>query len=310
MFANLFAKSEPLKTAYLLTILLIFFVADRAVDVDLMFSWGGFFGMAGTYVLLMILILIADFVIRKNFLTGDNAYALLLMVFLFGIFRDLFTDLDLLLANLTLFLAFRKIYSLRSAKNIRGKLFDAGFWIGVSTLIFPWSFGFVLLVLLGVLVYKRHELRNFFVPLFGMGTPIFVYYVYHRVFESGAFLPEQLRLVIKGVGFYDHWLVLTTLLFTGVLLLFTLISGSPKATTQSYNRKFSWVMLWYQLIIAAMVTYLIPEKSGNELIFLFFPASVLVTNLVQKWRSTMLRNLVFLSYLALGVLGFFYVFSP
>jgi hypothetical protein len=81
-----------------------------------------------------------NFIISKNKLTLDNLYGLLIGVILLGTFYESLFSTNLLLSNIFLLLAFRKIYSLSSNLNTKIKLFDAAFWIGIASLIYFWSF--------------------------------------------------------------------------------------------------------------------------------------------------------------------------
>jgi hypothetical protein len=308
MIANFFAKSEPLKTAQLLILLFGFYVGTLWLLDQLAWSWVNVMTKIGFFIVIALFLLTCDFIIRKNYLTADNSYALLFIVLFFGIFNKAFISYNLLIANLTLLLAFRKVYSLRSSKNIKGKLFDAGFWIGVSTLIYTWSLGYIVLVMAGVFMYKRHEIRNFFIPVMGLAGPLLLYYVYHFYYESLAIVYAKFSVVPGEFSTYVNGMLKWPLLIIGLLLLSTVVFVSPKATTQSYNFKSSWGVLLYHILLSVIIIYFCSEKNGAELIFLFFPTAILVSNLIQKMKNGVLQNLIFFVFLGFALAGIYYSF--
>ena len=79
----------------------------------------------GFFIWLGLFLLIVNFIVKKNKLTKDNLYALLLIVFLLGTFPEAMFSYSIVLANMALIFGFRKIYSLRSGLDTKLKLFDA-----------------------------------------------------------------------------------------------------------------------------------------------------------------------------------------
>jgi len=302
MIANFFNKSDPLKTTQLLVLLLVFYALSLLRLDNFEFSWGFVSAKIGIFLLATIYFVISDFIIRKNFLTGDNAYALLLIALFFGIFNTIFSHIDILISGLFLLFAFRKVYSLRSIKSTRLKLFDAGFWIGVAALIYAWSLWYIILIYVGIMLYKRHQLKNFFIPLVGAWVPIFVYYVFQMYREQTDIFYNHFYFDLPAsYTIYSDIQILWPLIFAGFIALVAIVIVTPKITSLSHNFKNSWAVIIYHFILSIAIVYFYPNKNGSELLFLIFPLAVLITNLAQRMHSSILKNILLYAFLAIAV---------
>ena len=81
-------------------------------------------------------------------------------------------------SNFILLFAFRRIYSLRSGLRTKEKLFDGAFWIGVASWFYIWSLLFMVLVYVGIYIFRKADLRNAIIPLVGFVTPVFLSFTY------------------------------------------------------------------------------------------------------------------------------------
>ena len=106
------------------------------------------------------MVLIVNFIVKKNSLTQDNSYVILIFVLLLGTFSETMFANSIVFASIGLLLGFRKIYSLRSGINTKQKLFDAGFWVGISTIIYSWSILYILLIYVGIIVFRKQSFKN------------------------------------------------------------------------------------------------------------------------------------------------------
>ena len=124
MIANFFNKSKPVIIVNLLLLFAIFYLTATFLfdTTDFSISFLGVISVVLVGFIFMLLTI--NFILRKNNLTENNSYALLIIILLMGSFYETMFNINLFLANLLLLFAFRKIYSLKSGFNTKGKLFD------------------------------------------------------------------------------------------------------------------------------------------------------------------------------------------
>ena len=119
MIANFFINAKPINFILLLGALILFYIGAQ-LNIDLYPLSFKFWALKIAGLLLLIgLFFIYNFIITKNRLTLINSYGLLFICLGFGLFFLLLLDTKLLLAQVILAFSFRRIYSLRSNKNIK-----------------------------------------------------------------------------------------------------------------------------------------------------------------------------------------------
>lgn len=306
MIANFFNKTKPIVVFNLAVLLFVFyfvsgfFANKMELSLSFLLKWlTYFFG-------LILYLLIFKFIVEKNKLTRDNAFGMLLVVLFFGTFSEVFFSNSILISNIILLLSFRKIYSLGSGLNTKLKLFDAAFWIGVSVLISPLSLFYIALVFVGVIIYKKVTLKNFGIPIIGLATPIFLNFTYHFYYDSLTDFYDKFSFSINlYFESYFELKFIIPMVFLIITLLWSIVAITPKIISVSNNRKFSWIVLIYHLIISLIIILGSPVKNGSELLYLVFPSAIIITNFLQSSKSKLFKNVILYIFLAISVSVYF-----
>ncbi|HEY9221083.1 MAG TPA: DUF6427 family protein [Lutibacter sp.] len=306
MIANFFNKTKP-ATIFIIAALLFvyyftatFLLHSAELSIQFLIKRIGFFIWLGLF------LLIVNFIVRKNKLTKDNLYALLLIVFLLGTFPEAMFSYSIVLANMALIFGFRKIYSLRSGLDTKLKLFDACFWIGIATIIYSWSIFYLLLVYVAMIIHQKLTIKNLFIPIVGFVAPMLIYFTYCLYFEDAAFFYNKFNYGINlDFSSYASLKLVIPVIFLSMVLLWSLVKVTPKVVSVRNNFKFSWDILINHLLISAVIVLLAPTKNGSELFFLIFPSAVIISNLVQLTKSKIFRNLILYVFLLISVFVYF-----
>lgn len=258
------------------------------------------------FLLLLLMLFLVNFIIRKNNLVKDNSYTILLFVFLLGMFPLSMLNFDLIIANLLLLLAYRRIYSLRTNKDTKNKLFDSAFWIGIATLIYPWSSIMIILIYIAILLFDKSTWRNILIPIIGFITPIFIfasYLVAVNDFDSFSNIINYYHSF--SFETYNSFKIIIPLSLVCALILWSIFPTTSKITTINNEFKTSWFLLIFHLLILIPVIILSPLKNSAELLFLFFPSALIFTNYLQIAEEKWFKE-VFL-YTFLGIMGLVYL---
>ena len=293
MIANFFNKSKPVAIFIISVLLFINYMVAAFLWKFESFSFIFILRTMGFFILFLALLFIMKFIVQKNNLTQDNSYVLLLTVLLLSTFHETMFANDIVFANIILLFSFRKIFSLKSGMNTKQKLFDAGFWIGIATLIYSWSFPFLLLIYVAMLIYDRLNFKNIFIPLVGLGTPIIIYFTYCLYFDDLITFYSTLEF-IPGFNYttYNQFKYLIPIAFLLTLFLWSVASLFPYVAKMGVNYKRSFNLVFSHLLISAIIISLSPVKNGSEMFFMIFPFTVIVTNFLQKSQSENFKNLI------------------
>jgi len=306
MIANFFNKSKPVNDFNITLLLIVYYFSSTFSLGSAGFSVLFLVKKAGFLFCLILFLVIFKFIIEKNDLTKSNSYALLLIVILLGTFSEAISSNTFLFSNFILLLSFRKIYSLRSGINTKLKLFDAAFWVGISTLIYSWSIFYILLIYIGIFIYNKVNLKNLLIPVIGLATPIVIYFTYNFYFDSLPIFYSRFNYNVNlDFGAYNSLKFLVPIIFLISTLIWSIIKVTPKIVSISNNLKFSWNVLINHLMISVILVVVSPIKNGSELFYLLFPSTIIITNFLQKSNSTLLKNVVLYLFLLISVSVYF-----
>jgi hypothetical protein len=303
MIANFFNKTKPAIILNLVMLFALFYFTSiflfNSIDISSIPSIGLIIAIFLCFVFMLLLL---NFILRKNNLTDDNSYALLITILLLGSFYETMFELNIFFSNLVLLLAFRKIYSIGSGIKTKSKLFDAGFWIGIATLIYSWSFLFLILVYFGILFFRKINLKDLFIPIVGFITPIIIYFTYHFYLDKIDIFYDKLNLDFSfNFVTYNALKLLIPITLLLALLIWCVVILSPKVVLMSNSFKLSWKIILIHLLLSIVIVVVSPLKNGSELFFLIIPGAIIIANILQKTESSTFKNLILYLFLAISI---------
>ena len=188
----------------------------------------------------------------------------------------------------------------------KNKLFDAAFWVGVATLIYSWSIFYILLIYIGIIIYRKISFKNLVIPVIGLATPIFIYFTYTLLYDNLTVFYSRFNYDASLVFVnYNSFKFLIPITFLITILLWSIVTITPKIISVSNKFKFSWNVLINHLIISLLIVVLSPIKNGSEMFYLVFPSAIIITNFLQKSKSSTFKNMVLYLFLIISVSVYF-----
>jgi hypothetical protein len=185
-------------------------------------------------------------------------------------------------SNFILLFAFRRLYSLRSPLRTQEKIFDSAFWIGIASIFYLWSFLFLLLVYAAIWLFRRGDWKNIWIPIVGYITPVFLAYTYLLAFDDvERFMRIWTFDFQLDISLYNSFDFLWPIVFTGLLLLFSIYPTTRKSLLAKIDFKSTWQLLIVHLAVSLLIILIAPEKDGSEFSFLFFPLTIVFANFLQ-----------------------------
>lgn len=310
MITSFFKSTKPFHSILVTLLLLILFCFYRK---DIIFHDLSFSSLSTNFLLFLALlftIAVQSFLVSKNNLTQKSSFNTLLFVLFLAIIPATFKDSNVILANLFIVLALRRLVSLKSNIAVKKKLFDAAFWIGIASLFYFWSILFFLLILFALLLFALGQLKNWIIPFVALIVIAISLTSYSLLFnDTILFLEDYIQILDFNITNYN-----SSSLVLGLTIIVTVILWSSffylKTLREMVRIKRSvFVVILYSLLIAIVIVIISPNKNGSEFIFLFTPLAIITTNYLEtiedSWFGEVFMWLLALTSVAILMLQFY-----
>ncbi|WP_138432498.1 DUF6427 family protein [Winogradskyella algicola] len=298
MITSIFSKSKPINFIMVAGFVVVLFITSNFsvlfTDINLILK------ALSRLVITVFFIFLLDFIISKNNLNKKNSYAIMTFGLLFGMFPEALKNSDLLLANLFILFALRRLISLQTNLHIKKKLFDAGFWIMIATLFYFWAILFFAVVIVALIYHSKNNLKNVIIPFVGVATVILLLVAYNISVYDMYIRPTNFsRFASVDYAVYNNktFILKFTVLFTSFVWILIYFFRS----IQDKNKKLkpSLFLIAWSSIIAILIAIIAPLKNGSEFIFLFAPFSVIMANYIEvvseKWFKEVFISLLIIT---------------
>jgi hypothetical protein len=291
MLTSFFGKSNPIN--YL--ILAVFIVAGYllgAISQSEIFITPSLLLTHSAFIIISVLsMLLLDFIIRKNQLTKNNTYAILFFTCFLVMLPVIFLQHTLILANVFLLLALRRIISLRSDKNSEKKILDASFWITVASLFHFWSLLLFVPLWIAVAQKPNSNYKQMLIPFTGFLAVIIINTAYQMLVNNTFlwFLTWK-KTVSFDFSVYNSAAILVPITIILAFYIWTAIYRILKIPQLPLKEKPSHLLLLYVSITTLFIALGVPEKTGSEVLFVLAPVAIISANYIESSDSESFRQ--------------------
>ncbi len=307
MISSIFGKTKPINFVFVFIYLFIFFlISFFFYSGDNKTTWI-FLEKMIPLALLVFSVFLLDFISKKNNLSLNNSYLILLFVLFICVFPQVFFEINIALSNLFIFLATRKCLSLKSKIDVKRKIFDASFWVGIATLFSNWSILVLILVYLAILFYDAKNYKNWLAPIIALSAILSLVITYYILIDNIPAFKDQFNFKIKfttsNIGNIGYLLPYVFIISVGLV---SLVAFLMKIKTKTLKTQTSIFLMTILLIVGIAIAILSGDKNGAEFLFISFPMAVIVTNYIElisrKWLKESVLWIFFLLPIALLIL--------
>lgn len=304
MISSFFGKAKPVHYVIVAGLLfMLFFVvnwfafSEKHIDVILL-NW------VPLALVSLMSVFVLDFLGHKNAIVDNNSYSILLYFLFVSWFPETQLQPEILISNLGILLASRRLISLRSQRNKKMKLFDATFWITIGAIVFFWSsFAFVL-IFAALILFSISDIKNWIIPLISLLCVIVILMAYNVVVNA-----DVLRYIVEVRTYSFDFTAFNnpkTILSISIMLTFTLwaliyFAGMLSTKPKSHRASFVYVLIWFA--VAALIVIFVPNKSNSILLFLFAPASIIITNYLEAISNKWLKEFILVLFIIMPVVN-------
>lgn len=295
MLTNFFGKSKPINFLVISFIFLSLYIL-AFFNEKIVFNWF-------TVPLFLAVFGIVNFINIKNRLTFDNSYAFLFFVLLIGFFPKIINFNSTFYANFSLLFFLRKVFSLNSSKKLFPKLFDAGFWLGISFLLEPFSLIFLILLYISIFMYQHSTPQALIIPFLGFFSPVFLFFSYCFYTDTTHYFLELFNWRVNyNFEEYKEIRYLYTITLIVFFVTVSILFKTPKVLRVNNTFKPRWILTLLNFAFTIIIFAVTKSKSSSELIYLLFPVAVILANgfeLIQKkWLANTILISLFISVVA------------
>ena len=303
MITSFFRTSKPLHYLIFLVLFFAIFVFQSFYNHNINQSPISYFTLFGVFFLFLVTFFVYVFIITKNDLTQKNSFAALYLCLFIGIIPQFFLTPIVMLSNLFVLLGLRRIFSLKKNLNTKKKLFDAGFWIALATIFYPWAILYFVPLFVAILMITSDYFKNTFAVFFGalsVSLTAFLYIFFlNKDFDIWLKLMPQINLDLSI--YYDliTFFPLAILLISSLWGISSLFNRMVFKTSKS---RFVYFILLFALVIGLIIPLVSENKSMADFIFLVFPLAIVMANNTEQTHSQWLPSVFILLLFATAVL--------
>lgn len=286
MITRFFNTSKPIHFVIVILFTFAVFMVVRINNLQDDLSFVLILKQLGFYAVVLISIFVLDFLVSKNNLTKRNGFKILLFGLFIAILPITIQIDNVLISNLFILLALRRIISLRSNKRVKKKLFDAAFWIAIASLFYFWAILFFILIIAALFFYSITNFKNWIIPFVGLLTVVIIMSSY-SIIESNNFSKIFNYIETTGSDFTTYNILnliigITILMSLGLWSLFFYI-GNLKGKIK--RQRPSHILIITAILISVVIILIVPDKNGSEFIFMFAPLSIIMTNYIESIKE-------------------------
>ena len=310
MITSIFSKSKPINFLIVFVITALAFLSVKFKYTQEPITSLFVLKLATTFITAYLSILLLSFIATKNDLTlKSNLEIILFSLFLLLLPESLISS-RVIWANFFILFALRRLISLKTKKRIKSKLFDAAFCITIASLFYFWSILFLVLIPLVLLFHSSDNIKHWLTPVFGVVTVV-ILCVSASILVNDTYLGFFNSNYVTSFNFSRYntfsFLVALTLLFSfGFWSVFYYLKFFRKKTR---TIRPAFKTIFTTLILAFILFVIAPNKNGSELLFLFAPLAIIITNYIEtikeKWFKEVFFGFLLITPFALLVLHFF-----
>ncbi len=310
MITNIFSRSNPMNFVVVAILLFIAFGLTSLRYYSPDFTLKQSVALFAVLPLLMFSVFFIDFISKKNNLNKNDTYSILFFILFLCLLPDFFSDFQVVLSNLFVLFALRKLLSLQSLIAPKQKIFDASFWIATAA-VFQWeALLFLVLVFVSIIIHASNDFKNWIIPFVGVFAVAILIVLYVLMFDYEFFSVFLNKFYIgfnyqNIIGLFDSFSSASFVILLFLFLLFQFSSiGKYLIITQNAIKK----MLAF-LILAFLIFIISDENKKSLLLYCIAPMSIIAANFINALHKKWIKEAFVLLLFALVVVSFFELFS-
>ena len=293
MITSIFSKYRPINYVLTTTLLVLSFLLFQF---QTSYATISSFEVGKKTILLLLLVAslyITNFITKKNGLSKDNSYTFFLSFIFFILFPKTLSNGSLIISNLFILLALRRLISMQSLIMPKEKIFDASFWIFAASLFNFWCILFIIVVFTSIIFHVSKDYRNWVIPFIAFFAVLTMAVLVGLIYNPVSIKNYVSEIAIDfNFGYIENIfqnialsIYITTALVAFVTMLF-ILSGKLSNLHASYRK------IIFAFVIGVAVFLISPNKDNSFLIYTFVPVSIMLTNFLETIKKYWIKETI------------------
>lgn len=305
MIASLFSKTRPINYAFIFIMLFFCFFLYQIQVPNESFNTNTLFSKIGVLLLVFFSFFLVNFISLKNALTQNDNYAILLYLVFILLFPSVLNDSKIVVSNVFLLLALRRLISLKTLSSSKEKIFDASFWIFLSAIFHFWSILYIVLVFISIVFHSGKDYKNWILPFVSFFCVWILYITTSLIlYDNYSINKDVFEVSFNFFDFKNSYENMTLAAFVSISVLF-FASQTIDYQNKPLNMQSSYKQIYFAFILSIGIYVFSANKSNDLLLYSFAPLSILGANMFEKMENSIYKEVSL--YLLLGV-GLFFFF--
>lgn len=304
MIASLFSKTRPINYAFIFIMLFFCFFLYQIQVPNESFNTNTLFSKIGVLLLVFFSFFLVNFISLKNALTQNDNYAILLYLVFILLFPSVLNDSKIVVSNVFLLLALRRLISLKTLSSSKEKIFDASFWIFLSAIFHFWSILYILLVFISIVFHSGKDYKNWILPFVSFFCVWILYIATSLIlYDNYSINKDVFEVSFNFFDFKNSYENMTLAAFVSISVLF-FASQTIDYQNKQLNMQSSYKQIYFAFILSIGIYVFSANKSNDLLLYSFAPLSILGANMFEKMENSIYKEVSL--YLLFGVGMFFF----
>lgn len=286
MLTSFFGKSSPSTRLILGIFITVGFLLAFLYKSSAFATPEYFFGQFAFLVVSVFSMLLLNFIIIKNHLTKQNSYAIFFFSGFMVMMPSIFYNYNIILSNIFILLAIRRIISFRTDVNSQKKILDASLWITIASFFSFSSILFFIPLWIGVSQKPNSDYKQMLIPLIGFFAAFIIMTAFQLlVNDSFGWFFEWNQPIGFDFAAYNRASIFVPASVIFGFLIWTGSSHLLKLPIVPLKEKPRYVMMLLILVTSIVVALASLEKSGAELLFILAPLSIICANYTESTKG-------------------------
>ncbi len=293
MISSVFGKTKPINYIILLSFLFIFYWIVNLYIYEETYTSLEWILQVVVLGFLLFSIFAVNFVVKRNQITANNSYAIFFFTLLIVLFPEVLRDNNGIFCGFFLLLAFRRIISLRSLRNVKMKLFDASLWIAVASIFYDWALLFFVLVFVTLYMYEPKNVRNWVIPVISTITVALIAFAVLSIMDKTELIVAHYTF---DLGTYQDpselWSQGKKLVLYAILILLVGTYALVKIGKLGLGRILIMRLVAMAFTLGLAVSLIKTAPDTFPVFITFFPGAALLAKYVETIKRPKLREIV------------------